>query len=97
MINKLFNINLFKIFSFRYFFILIVYFNILVDIMVFKVYCKEDFFNVVFDLDCNRLKDSVCIFFCKEGFQKKDEDIVEFICMFNGKWNFGYILLCVGM
>lgn len=97
MINKLLNINSLKIFSFRHSFIPIVYSNISVDTMVSKVHCKEDLPNVVLDPDCNRLKDSVCTFSCKEGYQKKDEDIVELICMSNGKWNFGHIPLCVGM
>lgn len=97
MINKLLNINLLKIFSFRHSFIPIVYSNISVDTMVSKVHCKEDLPNVVLDPDCNRLKDSVCTYSCKKGSQKKDEDIVELICMSNGKWNFGHIPLCVGM
>ncbi|XP_011412220.3 low-density lipoprotein receptor-related protein 1B [Magallana gigas] len=71
-------------------------FDVRVDTMVSKVHCKEDLPNVVLDPDCNRLKDSVCTFSCKEGYQKKDEDIVELICMSNGKWNFGHIPLCVG-
>lgn len=71
-------------------------FDVRVDTMVSKVHCKEDLPNVVLDPNCNRLKDSVCTFSCKEGYQKKDEDIVELICMSNGKWNFGHIPLCVG-
>lgn len=65
--------------------------------MVSKVHCKEDLPNVVLDPNCNRLKDSVCSFSCKEGYQKKDEDIVELVCMSNGKWNLDHIPLCVGV